>query len=87
MVYVLTETVVMNVVLTLAILILGVWTYMKKRSMLSLYIGIGFGIFAISHVLTLLGYGSVAMVILPLRALGYLVVIAGLLVRVTRRGK
>ena len=52
MAFVLTETVIMNVILTLIISVMGVWVYMKKKSMLSLYIGGAFVLFFISHVLT-----------------------------------
>ena len=85
MAFVLTETVIMNVVLTLIIAIMGMWTYMKKKSMLSLYIGAAFALFFVSHVLTLLGYGNAGIVILPLRGIGYLVIVYGLYVRLTRK--
>ena len=85
MAFVLTETVIMNVVLTLVISIMGVWTYMKKKSMLSLYVGVAFVFFLVSHILTLLGYGNVGMVILPLRGIGYLVIVYGLYVRLRRK--
>ena len=85
MVLVLTETVEMNVVLTLIIMVMGFWTYMKRKSMLSLYIGAAFALFFVSHVLTLLGYGNVGIVILPLRGIGYLVIICGLYLRLRMR--
>lgn len=68
----------LNLVFTSAILILSIWVFKKKGEKLGLNLCIGFGLFALSHALTLLGFGDVKEVILPLRALGYLVIIVGL---------
>ena len=68
-----------NLILALGILILGVWAYERKKESLALYVALGFGLFAISHALSLLGYGDVQAVIIPIRVLGYLAVISGLL--------
>lgn len=77
-----------NLILALAILILGVWAYESKKESLALYVALGFGLFAISHALTLLGYGDVQAVIIPIRVLGYLAVISGLvLLLLLRTGK
>lgn len=77
---VLDPTTILNLILATAIAILGVWVYSsKKERRLSLYVATGFALFAVSHALTLLGYGDVQAAIIPLRALGYLSVFAGLL--------
>lgn len=46
---------VVNFVLAAVIFILGVSLFGRKKSSLALYIGIAFGLFAISHLVTLLG--------------------------------
>ena len=79
--------VVMNLVMTLIILVLGVWLYESKKEELGLFVGVGFGILAISHALTLLGYGNVDIVIIPIRAIGYLVIIVGICIRLFRVGQ
>jgi hypothetical protein len=44
-----------NLILSLTILVLGVVAYGKKKNGLALYIGGAFGLFGLSHLLTLLG--------------------------------
>lgn len=85
MALVVTATVITNIIFTLAIFATGVWGYVKRKSELSLYIGAGFGLFLVSHVLTLLGYGGVDVAILPIRGLGYLVIICGLCAQLARK--
>jgi hypothetical protein len=77
----------MNLVFDLIILCLGVFAYikMKKKQAMGACIGIGFGFFAISYILTILGYGSLNIVLIPLRVLGYLSVIAGLYMYLIKR--
>lgn len=76
-----------NLILAATILILGVWIYERRKETLAIYVAAGFGLFALSHALTLLGYGSVQTVIIPIRVLGYLAVIAGLIILLLRTGK
>lgn len=82
-----------NLILAASILILGVWIYERRKETLALFVAAGFGLFAVSHALTFLGYGDLQTVIIPIRALGYLAVIAGLIVlllrtaRVSKRGE
>jgi len=79
-------TVAMNLVLALVIVCLGALVYKKtKTKELGLYIGIGFVFFAVSHTLTLLGYGSFSVVLIPIRALGYLMVILALYIHLKKR--
>ncbi len=79
---------IINLVLTTVILILGVWAFLKRRSDIasgtsralaipevSLYLGIAFGLFAVSHALTLAGLAaSLQTVIIIIRVIGYLLV-------------
>ena len=76
-----------NLILAATILILGIWIYERKKETLALYVAAGFGLFAVSHVLTILGYGDVQALMLPIRVLGYLAVIAGLIILLLRTGK
>jgi hypothetical protein len=79
---------IINLILTTVILILGIWAFFKRRSDIaqgtskaiaipevSLYIGIAFGLFAISHALTLAGLAaSLQAIIIVIRVIGYLLV-------------
>jgi len=73
-----------NLVFDFVILCLGVYAYNRKKGVIGLYVGAAFGLFAISYVITLLGYGSTVAVLIPLRILGYIFVIIGLIL-LTRR--
>ncbi|HZW55322.1 MAG TPA: hypothetical protein VFF30_03455 [Nitrososphaerales archaeon] len=79
MAFVLDSVALLNLVLATAIVVLGAWVYLTGREKsLAPYVAVGFGLFAVSHALTLLGYGGVEALMLPLRAAGYLAVIVGL---------
>ncbi len=78
MVLVLDPITVLNLVFDLIIVGLGAFAYFKLKSAVGGLISVGFGFFAISYVLTILGYGSATTVLVPLRVLGYLSVIAAL---------
>jgi hypothetical protein len=70
---------IINLVLTTVILALGIWAFVKRKSDVALYIGIGFGLFAISHALTLAGLAaSLDAFIIVIRIIGYLLVIVAL---------
>jgi len=67
---------VINLVLTTVILILGIWAFVKRKSDVALYIGIAFGLFAVSHALTLAGLAaSLETFLIVVRTIGYLLVI------------
>lgn len=68
-----------NLVLAVIILVLGLWAYTKNKSQVGLLVGIGFGLFGLSHLLTLLGLaaGMTAFLII-VRTIGYLLVIVAL---------
>ncbi len=79
---------VVNLVLTTVIFILGIWAFFKRKSDIasgtskaiaipevSLYLGIAFGLFAVSHALTLAGLAtSLQTIIIIIRVIGYLLV-------------
>jgi hypothetical protein len=68
-----------NFVLCIVILALGIWAYAKKKGDVPLYIGIAFGLFAISHLMTILGLaGSLAIFLIILRVIAYLLVVVAL---------
>ena len=73
-----------NLVFDLVILCLGIYAYNRKKGVIGLYVGAAFGLFAISYAITILGYGSAAAVLIPLRILGYLFVIVGLILLIRR---
>ena len=65
-----------NLVLAIIILIMGIWAWTARRSRSMLYVGIAFGLFALTHLLTLLGLASsMAAFILIVRVLAYAVII------------
>jgi len=83
---------IINLILTTVILILGIWAYFKRRSDIAsksgkaiaipdvaLFIGIAFGLFAVSWALTLAGLAaSLEIFIIIIRTIGYLLVIVAL---------
>jgi uncharacterized membrane protein (UPF0136 family) len=70
---------IINLVLTTVILILGIWAFVKRKSDVALYIGIAFGLFAVSHALTLAGLAaSLETLLIVVRIIGYLLVIVAL---------
>ncbi len=68
-----------NLVLCIIILALGIWAYVKKKSDVALYIGIAFGLFGISHLLTLLGLAAgLTVFLIIVRLIAYLLVVFAL---------
>jgi hypothetical protein len=68
-----------NLVLCIVILALGIWAFIKKKWDVPLYIGIAFGLFGISHTLTLMGLAaSLDAFVIVIRVIGYLLVIVAL---------
>ncbi|MCZ7382142.1 MAG: hypothetical protein O8C64_11320 [Candidatus Methanoperedens sp.] len=65
-----------NLVLSVIILVLGYWGYKKSSDNVSLYVGIAFGLFGVSHLATLLGLAqSLVSVLIIIRTFAYLIVI------------
>ena len=68
----------LNVFFCIIILIMGVGGY-RKTAKISLYIGIGFLFFAISHIVTILSLtNDLAYLLLTTRIIGYLTIIYAL---------
>jgi len=68
-----------NLILCIAIVLLGYWGYQKTRNSISLYVGIAFGLFGISHLATILGQrAALEDILLVIRLLAYLLVIFAL---------
>jgi len=69
----------MNLVLCVVIVALAILAYNRKKSRIALYIGVAFGLFGISHLVSLIGLGpSLTNALLVIRTLGYLIVIFAL---------
>jgi len=65
-----------NLVLCIIILVLGYWSYSKKRDQVPLYIGIAFGLFGISHLMTILDLkDALTSFLVIIRVLAYLTVV------------
>lgn len=68
-----------NLVLCVIILALGIWAYVKRKYDVPLYIGIAFGLFAVSHLITLLGLAAgLTAFLITIRLIAYLLVIFAL---------
>ena len=67
---------IINLILCIAILLLGLWAFKKKNSRMALLTGIAFGLFGVSHLVNILGYTlqyEGAMIIV--RLIAYLLVV------------
>lgn len=80
---VLNPVIVLNLLFDLGILLLSIFVYKEKKSPLALWVAIAFCIFALSYTLTILGLGS-QTILIPLRSLGYLSVMAGLILQLKK---
>jgi hypothetical protein len=79
---------VVNLVLCIVILLLGYWGYRKRRDAVPLLVGIAFGLFGISHLVTLFGLAeNWASLLIIVRVLAYLTVIFALYKYVTTKAK
>ena len=77
-----------NLALCVIIFILGCWGYKKQKDAMPLYIGIAFGLFGISHLVTLFGMASdLTNVLIVIRVLAYLIVIFALYMFVRKKTK
>jgi len=77
---------VVNLVLCIIILALGCWGYKKTGDKVPLYVGIAFGLFGVSHLVTLLGLKeAVETVLIVIRTLAYLIVVFALYKVIARR--
>jgi uncharacterized membrane protein (UPF0136 family) len=61
-----------NLILAAVVLILGLWAYARKQSKAGLLVGTAFGLFAIAHLLTLVGMAATLNnLLIAIRVLGY----------------
>jgi len=68
-----------NLALCIIILILGYLAYRKSKEIIPIYISIGFTLFGISHLATILGLKeTLSDALIVIRTLGYLLVIFAL---------
>ena len=75
----------MNFVLCVVITALGVVVYSKKKDATSLYLGIAFALFGLSHLTTLAGLAAdLAAFLIVIRTIAYLLVIFALYRRLSR---
>ena len=71
---------VVNFLLAFIILVLGIVEYKKSQNKTVLLIGIAFGVFALSHLITLLGYAATLdWFEIIIRIIAYLIVIYAML--------
>ena len=62
-----------NLVLAAVVFVVGLWAYARKTSRAALFVGIAFGLFAVAHLLTLLGLAeTLNTLLIVIRVLGYL---------------
>jgi len=77
--FILDPLTIINLLLSATILIFGLLGYKKSKHKLPLYVGISFGLFGVSHLVTLLGFKQVlAVVLLIIRMAAYLIIIFAL---------
>ena len=70
----------LNLILCIAIVVLGYIGYQRKGSPTALYIGLAFGLFGISHLVFLLGYRDpLEVVLMWIRTLAYFIVAVALM--------
>ncbi len=75
-----------NLIFCIIIFLLGIWAYVKIKSLPALYIGIAFFLYAVSHVLGLMGLAeSLNLVGLVTRIIGYLLTIYAICLLVFKR--
>jgi hypothetical protein len=73
-----------NLTAGLIIFVMGIWQYTRSKGRTVLYVGVAFGLFALTHLLTLMGLAaSMATLILILRILAYLVIIYAIYIAMT----
>ena len=73
------EITLANLILCVIILAMGIWAYAKKKGDVPLYIGIAFGLFAVSHLITLISIAAALNIFLIIiRLIAYLLVIFAL---------
>jgi hypothetical protein len=68
-----------NLALSLVILMLGCWDYIKTKRQAPFFIGVAFGLFSVSHLITLMGVErNFETTVILVRIFAYLIVAATL---------
>ena len=69
-----------NLILSLVILAVGCWDYVKTKRRTPFFIGVAFGLFSVSHLITLLGVEkSFGVTVILVRIFGYLIIISAMI--------
>jgi hypothetical protein len=64
-----------NLILCIVILVFGIISWQRKKSLVALYVGAAFGLFGLSHLATLLSLNtSLSVGLIVIRTLAYLLV-------------
>ena len=80
------EITVINLILCLIIFGMGIWDYIKKKDNVTLLLGVAFGLFGISHLMTILKLsGNLDIFLIIIRLIAYLLVIFSLYKLVKRK--
>jgi len=78
--------ILVNLILCVAIVVMGVWEYIRTQSRVELYVGTAFGLFGVSHLLTLLGLAAgLPLPLIIIRLLAYLIVIYALYIAIKKK--
>ena len=76
----------LNLILSLIILFLGFWNYNKGNDIIPVFIGLAFGLFGLSHLLTLFGLkATLEIFLIIVRTLAYLLVIFAMYKLLTKK--
>ena len=72
---------VVNIALCFLVLVIGCWNFTKNKDKLSLGIGIAFGLFTISYIITIFGWAqSLESILITIRVVAYAIVAASLFI-------
>ena len=78
--------ILVNLILCVVIVVMGVYEYIRTRSRFELYVGTAFGLFGVSHLLTLLGLAAgLTLPLIIIRLLAYLIVIYALYIAISKK--
>jgi hypothetical protein len=69
---------IVNLILCILIVFLGIFIYFRKGDHFSIYVGISFGLFGVSHAVTIFGLKEADNFLIVIRLLAYLVIIYAL---------
>lgn len=77
---------IINLILCIVILALGIWIYTKKKTDWALYVGIAFGLFGVSHLMTLMGLAAgLTTVLIVIRLIAYLLVVYSMVMALAKK--